>query len=196
MLQSSSTSFINSQKWIVFLLVVTLMLGVFFRLVNLDRKPYWADENFTSSVISGYSHQELIDKFAGEQAVSVREFLSYQYPNRDRNLGDTLKIIAEDVHPPLYYLMTRFWVQWFGNSVAVIRSLAAIFSILTLPLMYWLCLELFKSPLTGWVATALMPVSPFHVLYAQEARQYSFLTLVIVFASLDIDLCYPCHYFP
>ncbi|NJP21290.1 MAG: phospholipid carrier-dependent glycosyltransferase [Hydrococcus sp. CRU_1_1] len=133
---------------------------------------------------------------AKRERTGVRLTTERPISNRDRNLGDTLKIIAEDVHPPLYYLMTRFWVQWFGNSVAVIRSLAAIFSILTLPLMYWLCLELFKSPLTGWVATALMPVSPFHVLYAQESRQYSFLTLVIVFASLDIDLCYPCHYFP
>lgn len=82
--------------------------------------------------------------------------------------------------------MTRFWVQWFANSVAVTRSLAALFSLLALPCIYWLCLELFNSSLVGWVAVALLAVTPFHVLYAQEAREYSLWTLTILLSSATL----------
>ncbi len=38
-----------------FLIVMLLMVGIFFRFFNLDRKVYWHDETFTSLRISGYT---------------------------------------------------------------------------------------------------------------------------------------------
>ncbi len=49
--------------------------------------------------------------------------------------------------------------------------------------MYWLCQELFHDSSTRWVAVGLMAVSPFHVLYAQEAREYSLHTALILVSS-------------
>jgi uncharacterized membrane protein len=70
--------------------------------------------------------------------------------------------------------------------VAAMRSLAALFSLMALPCIYWLCIELFDSPLTGLVAVALLAVSPFQVLYAQEAREYSLWTVTILLSSLAL----------
>jgi uncharacterized membrane protein len=56
-------------------------------------------------------------------------------------------------------------------------------SLLLFPAVYWLCLELFESPLTGWVAVALFAVSPIHLVYAQEARQYGFWSALILGSS-------------
>ena len=39
--------------------------------------------------------------------------------------------------------------------------------------MYWLCLELFESSVTAWLAVAIIAISPFQIVYAQEARPYS-----------------------
>jgi uncharacterized membrane protein len=78
--------------------------------------------------------------------------------------------------------MERYWVEWFGNSVAVRRSLSAVISLLVFPCLYWLCIELFQSPMVGWVAIAEIAISPFHVLYAQEAREYSLWTVTILLA--------------
>ncbi len=162
-------------KGLRFLLIVILALGVFFRFVNIDRKVYWFDETFTSLRISGYTEKEAIAQLCNNQQIGVEDLQKYQHPTPGRTLTDTLKSLAleDPQHPPLYYLMTRFWVQWFGSSVAVIRSLTALFSLLALPCMYWLCLELFNSSLVASVAVAMLAVSPFHVLYAQEAREYS-----------------------
>jgi uncharacterized membrane protein len=44
-------------------------------------------------------------------------------------------------------------------------------------------LELFSSSLTGWIGVALVSVSPFHIHYAQEARQYSLLTVAVLFSG-------------
>ena len=49
---------------------------------------------------------------------------------------------------------------------------------------YWFCLELFGSSETALVAVALVAVSPFYVLYAQEAREYSLWTVVILLDAL------------
>ncbi len=54
---------------------------------------------------------------------------------------------------------------------------------LAFPAIYWLCLELFESSLVGWVAISLISVSPFHVLYAQEAREYSLWTVTILISN-------------
>jgi uncharacterized membrane protein len=61
--------------------------------------------------------------------------------------------------------------------------MSAVFSLLALPCMYWLCLELFESSLTAWLAVSLLAVSPFPIVYAQEARPYSLFVLIILLSS-------------
>lgn len=180
-----------TQNWslsitrIRFLLIVLLVLGVFFRLVNLDRKVYWHDEAYTSLRIAGYTAEEVNQNVFNGQVIGIEDLQKYQRPNPEKGLVDTINtlVIDDAQHPPLYYIVVRLWVQWFGNSVAVTRSLSALISLLVFPLVYYLCLELFESSLVGWVAIALIAVSPFHVLYAQEAREYSLWTVTILLSS-------------
>lgn len=167
------------------LILVLLLLGVFFRFANIDRKVYWEDEAFTSLRISGYRETELIQQVFNGHEIGIEDLQKYQRPNPEKGVIDTIKGLAleEPQHTPLYFIMVRLWVQGFGNSVAVTRSLSALISLLVFPCIYWLCRELFELPLTGWVAVALMAVSPFHVVYAQEAREYSLWTVTILLSS-------------
>lgn len=168
-----------------FSLIVLLVLGIFFRFVNLDRKVYWHDEAYTSLRISGYTAEEVNQNVFNGQVIGIEDLQKYQRPNPEKSLVDTINtlIIDDAQHPPLYYILVRLWVQWFGNSVAVTRSLSALISLLVFPLVYYLCLELFESSLVGWITNALIAVSPFHVLYAQEAREYSLWTVTIILSS-------------
>lgn len=173
-------------KWVHFVVITILVIGIFFRLFNIDKKLYWMDETYTSLRISGHTEAELIQEFyGGNTIISIQNLHKFRYPNPEKSLGDTIKSLAleDPQHPPLYYVMTRLWVQWFGNSVTVTRSLSACFSLLLFPCIYWLCRELFNSSLVGWIAIALTAISPFHVLYAQEARPYSLWTVMIVLSS-------------
>ena len=166
------------------LIVIILLLGIFFRFVNLNRKIYWHDEAYTSLRNSGYTLSEVLHQDFDGHVIGIKDLQKYQHFNPKASLIDAIKNGTEEPqHPPLYYLIARLWVQWFGNSVAVIRSLSALTSLLAFPCMYWLCLELFESSLTAWIAVALIAVSPVHVLYAQEARDYSLWTVTILLSS-------------
>ncbi len=166
-----------------FLIVILLIIGVFFRFINLDAKVYWRDETSTSLAISGYNSTEIWQSLEG-QIVTSGDIMRYQTITPEKSIIDTMQYLVKDVHPPLYFLIARFWSQWFGSSPAIIRSLSASISLLAFPSIYWLCLELFNSSRVGWMAMALIAVSPFHVIYAQEARMYSLWTVEILLLSV------------
>ena len=167
------------------LTIVILVIGIFFRFLNLDTKVYWPDETFTSMRIAGYTEKEVIENIYQGQVIRLEDLQKFQRLNSEKGIQDTIKGLAieEPQHTPFYYSMVRLWAQLFGDSVATIRSLSAWISLLAFPCIYWLCIELFNSPVTGWVAIALLSISPFHVVYAQEARPYSLWTVAILLSS-------------
>ena len=170
------------------LVAVALILGICFRFVNLDRKVYWHDEVYTSLRISGYKAEDLVEELFDSPVISQQDLLKYQRLSPEKNLADAMDALKKHPeHPPLYYLMARFWGQFlgqFGVSLMVAnRSLSALISLLAFPSVYWLCWELFAMPVAGWIAIALIAISPFHVLYAQEARQYSLSTVTILLSG-------------
>ncbi len=167
------------------LLVLMLFLGIFFRFYNIDRKLYWHDEIYTSLRIFGYSNQEVTEKLFNGRVIGVEDLQKFQRPNSEKSLIDTINSLATEVpqHPPLYYAIARWWAQTFGYSIGTIRSLSAWISLLAFPAVYWLCWELFGTMVAGWVAIALIGISPFHVLYAQEARSFSLWAVIILLSS-------------
>ena len=172
-------------KWVRVLMIVILVLGIFFRFANLEKKVYWIDEGYTSLRISGYTESEFIQEFGDGQIKEIKSLQKYQRINPEKSVFDTVKGLAleESQLTPLYFVAARFWVQLFGDSIAVTRSLSAVFSVLALPCMYWLCLELFESSVTAWLAVAIIAISPFQIVYAQEARPYSLFVMLILLSS-------------
>jgi uncharacterized membrane protein len=128
------------------------------------------------------------DLSKGEVVTAEYLIQKYQYPNYEKNLFDTIQGLAKEEPqlPPLYFLMLRLWMPRFENSVIAARSLSVIFSILALASIYWLCIELFKLSLVGWAAVIILAVSPLNILYAQEARPYSFWTLAILLSCVSL----------
>jgi len=185
----SFTKQLHPQSWVrnavLGLLVVCLVIGVFCRFVNLDRKLYWHDENFTSMRISGYHEAQVVQAIRDAGIVDMAYIKQFQAPNPERNVTDTIKALTIDgpQHPPLYYSMAHYWVRVFGGSVTSARAFPVVISLFALPAMYWLLWELFQAPLVGVIGVIFMAVSPFHVLYAQESRQYSLWTVLILVAG-------------
>ena len=171
-----------------FLIATVLALGFFFRFANLDKKIYWYDEAFTSLRISGYTEKEVVQQVFNGREIYVSDLQKFQHPNPEKGLIDTVKGLAleEPQITPLYFVILRLWTELFGSSVAQTRSLSAVISLLTLPSIYWLCRELFESPIVGWIAVLLVAVSPYHVLYAQDARMYSLWTVTTLLSSASL----------
>ena len=168
-------------------IVAIIAIGVVFRFAHLDRKVYWHDEIYTSLRVSGYIGWQVSKASFNNQFLTAEDLQTYQRLNPELGIDDTLRsLMTHPEHPPLYYLLLRLWMDNFGSSVAVARSFSAVLSLVTFPLLYLLANELFLAPGVGWIAIALLAVSPVHVLYAQEARQYSLWTISILLSSLTL----------
>ena len=99
-----------------FLIIIILVLGLFFRFVNLDRKIYWMDETYTSLRISGYTESEVAQQLLEGQVISLQDLHRYQHINPEKNIIDTVKGLASEepqLAPPLFhfsaFLGTNIW---------------------------------------------------------------------------------------
>ena len=165
--------------------IALLVLAIAFRFIHLDRKVYWHDEAFTSMAITARPGNYLSKTLFQNTLVKPSDLLAYQHFVPTLTLQDMVvrKGMEDAQHPPLYYIFLRFWAMVWGTSPAVIRSFSALLSLLLFPAVYWLCLELFASAFAGWVAIALFAVSPFQLVYAQEAREYGVWAILCLVSS-------------
>jgi uncharacterized membrane protein len=168
----------------LFLLVVIVTMGVIFRCAHLDWKVYWGDEVYSSLRIFGYRTMELSQAVVTGQPVSAALLQQFQQLDPARGIGQVIEVLkVEDSHlTPLYFVIARMWANWFGDSTAAIRSLSVVFSLLTLPAIFGLAQELFRSRRIGLIAVAIVAISPIHLVFAQEARFYSIWLLTMVLA--------------
>ncbi|MGQ9625981.1 MAG: glycosyltransferase family 39 protein [Anaerolineae bacterium] len=93
------------------------------------------------------------------------------------SLPEMLQWTAQDIQPPLYYLLLRGWVWLFGVSEFALRFPSLIFGLLTVPLFYMLGRKLFDES-AGVLAAYLVALSPLYLWYSQEARMYTLLTFL------------------
>lgn len=173
--------------WPVILLVITLVIvGSGLRFTNLGDKVYWHDETYSSLRAFGHTGEEYYADVFDGKIHSIQEVRSYQHANSNRGIGSTLKALASrPEHPPLYYLIGRVWSGMFNDPVVALRSLSALFGLFLLPAVYWFARELFDDNWVSWTAVAVVSVSPLHLLYAQEARQYAlWTTLTMISCAL------------
>ena len=103
---------------------------------------------------------------------------------RLKSIGSTFNFIGYDLHPPLYRFAMFCWINLFGDSEISVRIPPLIFGILSIYLTYQLVLE-FIDKKTALLTAFLLCVSPVHIWYSQEAKQYSailFFILLVIFA--------------
>ena len=86
-------------------------------------------------------------------------------------------------HVPLYFIILHFWVNLTGTSEAAVRSLSAIFGILTILITCLAGKELFNYRV-GLIASLLSSISYFHIYFSQEARPYALLLVLSVLSYL------------
>ncbi|GAC1458080.1 MAG: hypothetical protein NVS2B14_05060 [Chamaesiphon sp.] len=79
-----------SPKWLRFVCIVVLVIGIFFRFVNLEKKVYWEDETYTSLWIAGYNY-DISNQLYNGREVSIQDLQKYLHINSDKSLLDTLK---------------------------------------------------------------------------------------------------------
>ena len=89
-----------------------------------------------------------------------------------------LRVVATDSHPPFYAAVMFVWVHLFGDSEISIRIPPLVCGLLTIVLTARLAAA-YGGPSAGPIAAFILAISPPHIWYSQEARQYSLLLLLV-----------------
>lgn len=90
-------------------------------------------------------------------------------------------LLNVDVHPPLYFVLLRGWCRLFGSTALSARLLSLVLGLLCLPAAFSLGRRLLDER-AGLMAALFLALSPIHVFYAQEARAYTLLALLVLLA--------------
>ncbi|MGB6552210.1 MAG: glycosyltransferase family 39 protein [Candidatus Binataceae bacterium] len=152
--------------WLV-ILILALAAGAVLRFANLDASEMSADEAAT---------------WAAAAAPSVTQVIA---------LGEQLnpgKIAAHEV-------VLHWWIAMFGDGIAALRSLSALFGTLSILLVFWVARELLiASPdcgganglpdadacLAAAIAALIFAVSLVMLKYSRELRMYSMMLAVLL----------------
>ena len=92
------------------------------------------------------------------------------------------QIVHFDPNMSFYYWLLWFWRHLFGSGVFAMRALSVVFAALTVPAAYILGRRMFDTR-AGVVTAALVVVNGFFLTYAQEARAYALVTLLVTISS-------------
>lgn len=82
-------------------------------------------------------------------------------------------VIADIVHPPLFYILLKLWIGLGGESLLWLKVFPVLSSIALIVPFYFLCRELNFQWLEMSLALFLAAVNGYLIHYAQELRMYS-----------------------
>jgi len=89
--------------------------------------------------------------------------------------------LAEDKHPPGYYLLLHFWIRLFGDGEVALRTLGALIGAAAVPPLVKLGHALWDRR-TGWLAGLLAALNPILVWYSLEVRMFGLAAALAVAA--------------
>nr|MDJ0588451.1 hypothetical protein [Pleurocapsa sp. MO_226.B13] len=161
-----------------------ILLGLVLRLTNLALKPPWSDEWATIVFSLGHSFQTI----PINTLISLDDLLQPLVVDKLTQPQAVVQhLMSESTHPPLYFLLSHWWLQFLPGdrliSIWWARFLSALLGVAAIPAMYGLGWLWFRSKTVAQLSAALMAVSPWGIYLAQEARHYT-LAILWVIASL------------
>lgn len=144
-------------------LVAILLLGTLLRLYGLNAKSFWYDEGVSWQALN-FSMEDLLER----------------------------KYDVRSVHPPLYFVLLHPWAAVWGDSEFALRSLAAVFGVVTILGTYCFVRALWAFPPAeargtssgaALLAAALVAANPMQILNSQQVRGYSLATALVVWCG-------------
>ncbi|MCK4248489.1 MAG: glycosyltransferase family 39 protein, partial [Candidatus Omnitrophica bacterium] len=135
------------KKRYILIFFIILLTGIILRFYHIGAKSLWSDE-------------------AGS-LITVHKDLKYLFTY----------LFKIDTHPPLYYLGLHLWIKIFGQTAAGLRSFSAVFSSLTIGLIFLMGKQ-FKDLTLGLILSFLFAISAYQIYFSQEARLYSLVMFI------------------
>lgn len=96
------------------------------------------------------------------------------------------QVLFHDVHPPLYPLIMKGWIELFGDSEISVRFPSLLFGLASLGVTFALAQAWFGRRI-ALLATLLMVLSPVHVWHCQETKNNMLLLLLTLLSVYGLQ---------
>lgn len=140
------------------MIVLIGIVALALRFISLNQS-LWLDEGINVNVARGLSFKDLVANYS-----------------------------LSDFHPPLYHVILKAWITFFGSSEIAVRIPSVIFGVGTVFVVYLIAKKLFEKK-TALIAATLIATAPLHIYYSQEARMYmlaAFLATLSVYFFVSV----------
>jgi len=129
-----------------------LALAFLLRIYGLNQS-LWLDEAISATVVKNHSYSYIWSVF-----------------------------VLSDTHPPLYYILLKFWSGIFGYWEIALRLPSVFFGLATVYFVYRITIEFDKK--AAFLAGLLAATSGLLIYYSQEVRAYSLTTFLVALLAL------------
>jgi len=154
-------------------LALIVIAGACIRFYQIAGPSLWLDEIWSIEMARGQGSQH--DYFVdGVIRTDQPELTSLATAAPWWQIWSHLQLV---IHPPLYFVVLRWWMDFFGNSAAAIRCLSAIVSLLEIGVFFDVC-RLLHGTRIALIAAAVMTLAIAQIHIAQDARSYPQLILL------------------
>ncbi|MBW4440005.1 MAG: glycosyltransferase family 39 protein [Plectolyngbya sp. WJT66-NPBG17] len=172
------------------LLGCAIVVGIYFRILNLGSREFWYDEVLSLLLSAG---QRLQYSLPEGTPIALAQYTTLLNLPSEGSFANTLQglirgLYKGEPHPPVFFLVQHFWLRLFGNSEIAMRSLPALWSIGAIAAAYGLGRKLLDHR-SGLLFAALLATNPFYLFHSLNVRMYTPLVLwaiLSVWALLEI----------
>ena len=172
----------HSRKYNNCVLFIIVGVALFLRISTVDHHGIWIDEvRAVTTPNFHYGSTSIYPKFFEYPQIKS---LSPEFQKIIKKIYDLHPVaqicfmMAADMHPPFFYIVSYCWTRAFGESLYAIRSLSIVIGLISILFLFLLIRLLFGDNialLSAW----FMAISPTHILYCQLARNFSLLILLV-----------------
>jgi hypothetical protein len=168
------------------ILLILLLIGGILRCRSIDREGQSPDE-FWSVYLSTGRAQTIFSLPPGK-------LLDPPPPATLRSAPSWPHVwtgMINAIHPPLYHVILRWWMDLFGDSDAVTRAMSGLFSLAGAVVLYD-ALRRAGEPTAGLIAAAMMIFAVGQIDMSQQTRSYTMLAfcgVVACHAVIRIETC-------
>jgi hypothetical protein len=169
---------VNRRVWILLALGASLLFGGFIRFYGIAHESLWPDEFWSVYISTGRGD--------GAFMLPGGKLLDPPPPEMMAGAPSWIHIwtgMGTAVHPPLYHILLRWWMDLFGEGDAATRSLSAILSLVGIVLLFDVVRR--TSGLgCALAAAAVMTLAASQIDFSQETRSY---TMIVALGLIAIQ---------
>lgn len=162
------------------LLVFLIAIASFLRFSALDNRGLFTDEKFTllnanGIWVGGGNQMDIFQK----NHFTPQDFWA------QKNIKDYFEAIAHSDFGThiVYNGILHYWMEAFGNSDYSVRFLSALFSLVTVVLVYLFTLSVFKNYSVSFLSGILLALDPLNIAQSHIARSYTLSFLLVLLAT-------------